>query len=155
MFEDLAAIAHVGESGRGNGDVRQLEVDVAGAHGDDAVRIGDSGRMQQELVDQAENGRVCADAEGEGRDYDSGKSRAAAHAAQGVTEVGREAVEGGPAPHGAAVFEMEGAIAELAQGLDAGLGFGESRVYEVGDFFVKMSLEFVVEIGVVHDAVSL
>jgi hypothetical protein len=71
-------------------------------------------QAQDELIEQRENGGVCADADGERGDRDRGEKRIAAKLARAVANVSPESFEPIYGSRFVAIFVMDGQIPELA-----------------------------------------
>ena len=61
------------EVGGGDADAGEVELGVADVEGGDAVGLGDAGGVQEDGLDDAEDGGVGAYSEGEGQDGDEGE----------------------------------------------------------------------------------
>ena len=77
-------------------------------------------RAQEESVDDAEDDDVCADAEGEDEDGDSGEGAILAEGAEGVAQILRESFDHGEAPGVTMNFFGLLRAAELREGAAAG-----------------------------------
>src|SRR6266849_5198154 len=95
----------------GDGIAAPVAAVVASAHGEQDELLGflDGKEAQQDLVEEGENGGVCADAESQGQDGYGGEAGSAGEHAKGVLEVAKDGVE--PADGG-----------QAAGGIIAGLG---------------------------------
>ena len=69
-------------------------------------------RSKKDAVDDAEDGRVCADAESERENGDSGEARAALQHAERVTKIACDLVQPANNVHFASIFLEQGGIAE-------------------------------------------
>ena len=81
--EDFRAVADGFEIGGGDDEVGDLELGVFGADDDDSGRVGDSGGMEEESVDDTEDGAIRSDGEGEGEHGERGECGGSAEGAEG------------------------------------------------------------------------
>jgi len=94
------------------GDIGVIGAALGGGKLHKALRIFHWQRTQHYSVEDAENGRVCADAKRQGENCGGGETGIGAQGAQGVTGVLDEGVEEGPDPDRAARFRELGCVAE-------------------------------------------
>jgi hypothetical protein len=112
-------LAPVGKVGR----VRHVALDIriVARDPDQAVRMRACQRPQQHRVHHAEDGRVHADAEGQGQDDDRRETRITEQDAEAVTDVLEKLFEPNPAPDVAGVLFHAGDVSEFAERLVARL----------------------------------
>ena len=119
------------------------------------VRRGKRRRLEDQRVDDAEDGGVAADRDRERRDRDGRESRIAddeTPAVRGVLFQLRRDARQPPLPldRGASIRQpprASGGIAELACRLAAGLGLGEAVPHQVRDPHLEMEVELVANVG--------
>ncbi len=100
--EDFVVITKITEHGMGDGVATPVAAVVAAAHGeqDELLGIFHGEKAQQDLVEEREDGGVCANAESECEDSYGSKTGSADKHAEGVLEVAKDGVE--PAGEGQA-----------------------------------------------------
>ena len=103
-FEGAIAVAEVEIVG-----IRSCLILIAAAlDGEEALRVRDIERLQDEGIEYAEDDGIGADGEREGEHGGDGESGRAAELADGKTNVGGDGFEGGPLPHCAAALFNHG-----------------------------------------------
>src|SRR5271168_3398495 len=118
---------------------------------DQASRIAEGKRANEEGVDDAENGGAGADAQADDENGESGEAEVAAHGAKGVAEILGEAIEEGDAAGVAVEFLGGLEAAEFDEGGAAGF-FGRHAALEVFldeeiDVSGELVVEFAIEVG--------
>ena len=116
--EDLVPVAIVDEVSEVGGRADALA--AAGADDDEPVRFFDRQLPDEDFVDQAEDGRIGADADGQREHGDGGKARSFEQHARAVSQVLPQGFESGPAPDASGIFEDERRVAK-ARRAGAGL----------------------------------
>ena len=116
-------------------------------HAVDFVRLGIGQRPQQHRVDDAEDGRVRADAEREREHGDAGESRASAEHPRRMPRVVPELLQPRPSPRGGGVFRDQREAAKLASGRGASLIARQSSRGSLVGLLGQMELELVAKVG--------
>ena len=139
MFGALAEVVEL-EAGEG----RAVGVAEAGIEDGEAVGVGVGERAQENGVDEAEDGGVGADADGQGKDGEGGEGGAATQLAEGVAEILGEGFEGGS---GAAVAD---GLLDLLDAAAVGEGGAAGFVgrHAGGDAFVGEEVGVSADFGV-------
>ena len=86
--EDLCAVADVREVGGRERNILQAQFVVLRANRDNAVRVRDPRRIQEKLIDEAEDRGVRSDSQRQGGHGSQGKAGALGQGARGKAEVG-------------------------------------------------------------------
>src|SRR5205814_867915 len=100
--EDIVVVAKISEHGMGNGVAAPVVAIVPSSHGeeDELLRSLDGQEAQQNLVEEGENGGVCADAEGQSQNGHGREARSASEHAEGVLQVAQDGVKPAAEIHG-------------------------------------------------------
>ncbi len=79
----------------GDGVAAPIAAVVAAMHGEEDEFLGilDGEEAEEDLVEESENGGICADAEGQGEDGDYRETGSAREGAEGVLEIAKRGVE--------------------------------------------------------------
>ncbi len=114
--ENFIVIAKIAKHGMGDGIAAPVAAVVVAAHGekDELLGIFDGKEAQEDLIEEGENGGVCADAESQGEDGYGGKAGSADEHAEGIFQVAKGGVE--PADDG-----------QVAGGIIGGFGHRNPR----------------------------
>ena len=115
---------------------------------DQLLRVGKGQRAQQQRVDDAEDGDVGADAEGENEDGDEGEAAVAAEGAEGVTEILEKNVEFHKSSRFALLVFCQFDAAEANQRLAAGFKGSEAALDVFFDRHLDVRGDLGFEVGV-------
>ncbi len=93
--EDFVVRGEIAEHGVRDGVAAPIASVVAAAHGeeDEFLGIFDGEKAEEDLVEEGEDGGICADAEGQGEDGDDSEAGSAGKGAESVFEVAKRGVE--------------------------------------------------------------
>ena len=114
--------------------------------GDEAGGVAIRERAEEDGIDDAEDGRVGADAQGGGQDDDGGECRVVLEAAAGVPQVGREAVEPRELPHFAYLLLDARDVSECALGRMTGLIGRQAGLLELFGFEFQIGAQFAFQV---------
>src|SRR5713226_8130227 len=124
--KDFVVIAKIAKHGMGDGIAAPVAAVVVAAHGekDELLGIFDGKEAQEDLIEEGENGGVCADAERQGEDGYGGKAGSADEHAEGIFQVAKGGVE--PADDGHAASGLIGGLGHrdnlrITRGKDEGI----------------------------------
>src|SRR5574337_1271126 len=144
VVKDIVASPIVVVVGVAGGKLIEAQAVQLVPHHDQAVGVLIGQGPQKSGVNQAEDRRVGANAEGQGKDGDGCKSRVAAQLAQAKANVGSEFLEETRAPTVAAFFFYLADIAESSKRRVAGFLRAHASGDVLRDLFFKMKAQLIV-----------
>jgi hypothetical protein len=88
VLEDAAAVPRLRKIGNREGNATEVQLVIFGAQRQHALRIGNPGRMEEHLIDDAEDGGVRPDSQGQRSQRRKREPGASGERAGGKTQIG-------------------------------------------------------------------